>query len=175
MEEILALVNQALDIAKNGKSLLAAGIAIAIVKLLVDFCKTSWGQKLTAKITQKYVWLRPIIANVLGFLGGAITALAAHKPWLVVFQAGLAGLGVAWGAIGFHETVGTASSKERARKVAMSAVNAAMKAGDADVAAKIDVVKANLESAKSLTGTKARLRALAGYANANPPAAGAVK
>lgn len=169
MNELLKLIEEGIGLASQAKVLGAIGTLAVLLKLLVDFSKTKFGQSLLAKISGHYKWIRPVIACVLGFLAGALSALALHKPWLSVLMAGLAGIGAGLAGVGGHELISLATTAGREKRAAAGLIDPVLKAGDADVEARVEAVKADLDKVKAITGAAERRKALAAFANAHAP------
>ncbi len=169
MEELLKLLAQGFDLTRGAWSLGALAVAGVFVKLVIDFAKTPLGQKLLTKVTAKHTWLRPVIAVVLGFLAGALSALAIKQPWITVLQAGGAGIMVGLAAIGGHELVTNTGKTGRTAAAVAGLITNALKAPDAEVQAHVDGLKAELDKAVALPKVADRLAAMAALANKNPP------
>jgi len=170
MESMLDIINSGIGIATNAKAWGAIATLAAVIKLLMDFSKTLVGQKLLEKLSAHHKWLRPLVASALGFLAGALGALAMHKPWATILMAGLGGVGAAFAGIGAHEVVSTATAAGRERRAASAAVEHALSAGDDKVKEHVESLKAELDKAAAMPDRKARLAALAAWAKAHPPA-----
>ena len=169
MEELLKLLAQGFDLTRGAWSLGALAVAGVFVKLVIDFAKTQLGQKLLTKATAKHAWLRPVIAVVLGFLAGALSALAIKQPWMAVLQAGGAGIMAGLATVGGHELLTNTSKQGKATASVASLIANALKAPDAEVQAHVDTIKTELDKAVALPKVAYRLAAMAAIANKNPP------
>jgi hypothetical protein len=171
MEDLIKLIGQGIELAQNAKAMGAIVALAALVKILVDFTKTKFGQSILSKVSAQHKWVRPLVASVLGFAAGAIGALALHKPWLSILMSGIAGVGAAFAGVGAHEVLTLATPAGRASRAASGAVAAALTGGDSEVRAKVEALKFELDKAASISEPKARLSAIAAFMRSNPPAA----
>lgn len=169
MEDVLDILGSVVKIAGDAKTMGALAALTAFVFALVRFSKTGMGQRLLDKISLRHKWLRPIIAAALGFLSGALGALAVKAPWMTVLLSGLGGMGLGFAATGAHEAAVALSSSERERRAAAGAIESALMAEDDKVKERVEAVKTKLDEAAALTDKKARLKAMAAWAVANPP------
>lgn len=139
----------------------------AIVNLLVNVMKfkpiADWLEKL--KIGW---WLRPVIAIVLGIIGGIFSSLVGGaSPGTAILVALLAGVSSA----GFHELMTALFNKKTQAERAAGAkmleivknVNGVGEAAVASMAAEMNVIA-------KITDPAAKAAALTAWANANPPA-----
>lgn len=171
MEDVLGLLNEGLSIATNAKALGAILAFVAVIKLLVKFSKSALGEKLTTKLLGTSKTKRSILAAVLGAALAAGTALAEHKPWLQVLLAGLAGAMAGATASGIHEVLTHASSKDREAREAAEVIEHALTGGDAEVKAKVDALKAQLDEAAGKGDSATRLSHIAAFMRGHPPKA----
>jgi len=170
MEELTGLIEQGISVATKWKTLGAVAGLATLVGVLVSFTKTSLGNKLLEKVSANNKWVRPLVACVLGFALGMLSAKAIGKTWAEAFMAGLGGIGAALGAVGAHETITASTAAGRERRAAAASVEHALTAADGDLEVKVEALKAELDKARALPDTRTRLAAIAKWANANPPA-----
>lgn len=169
MEDILSLINSGVGAASSWKTAGAIAALSAIVWGLLQFSKTTTGQGLLKKLSAHHKWVRPLVANALGFLAGALGALALHKPWLTILAAGFAGIGASFAAIGAHESALTATAGGRERRAASTAIDHALTGDEAEVKEKVEALKVKLDAAVTKTGKAARLSAVAAWMRENRP------
>lgn len=135
----------------------------AIIALLLRLSKTPLVDGLLTKFLGKKVWVRPVIALALGVLGGFFQGLP--NGFMAAVIGAIAGLGAGAGAIGSHEAISRMTPTGKAEVEAARALKEAVTAGDAEIGAKVDALKAALDRAAVLPAGKPRLEALAKFAN----------
>jgi hypothetical protein len=167
MEDIIQQLSQ---VVTDWQTLgLLAGL-VALIKLLTDALKLASSEKAPRWLSKAFGWIkpawRPWVAVALGFLGATLAAAAEGASWPDALITGVLGGVLGLGATGTHEAIGALKPSERAKKDAAAAVSRALDGPEAEVKAKVEAMKADLDRAAALPDKKARLKALADAANA---------
>lgn len=101
-------LNEVMNVATNYKALGALGTIAAILALLIALTKL---RIVSAFLEVKQLmWLRPVLAVVLGGAGGGVAAAAEGQP---VFAGIISGVLAAFTGVGGYEFIRLASPKER--------------------------------------------------------------
>lgn len=150
-------LEQAFEVIKTWKEAGAIAGLIAAVALLTQLSKLPKIAKFIPTI------IRPWVAIGLGVIGGILTSVATGTG---LMQAVLSGVLAGLGATGLFEAIKPAQPSETAKAEAKQAVSEALKGPQAEVAAKVETLKHQLDVAASMPDKKARLKRLAELARA---------
>lgn len=146
------LLEQAFAIIKTWKEAGAIAGLIAVVAVLVQLSKLPKISKLIPAI------IRPWVAVGLGIIGGILTSVGTGTG---LMQAVLSGVLAGLASTGLFEFLKPTVPSEKAQSQAKQSVAEALKGPQAEVAAKVDTLKAQLDLAAAMPDKKSRLRRLA--------------
>lgn len=167
MEDIIQQLSQ---VVTDWKTLGALAGLLALIKVVTDLTKLAATPEAPKWLVKAFSWLkpawRPWFATGLGFLAVALAAKLEGRTWVEALMAGLLGGVLGLGASGAHEAIGALKPTERAKKEASAAVAHALDGPEAEVKAKVEAMKADLDKVAALPDKRARLKALADAANA---------
>lgn len=109
-------------------------------------------------------WVRVVVAISLGALAGLLQALSHHQPWSAVAWGLVTGAVVAGlGAVGLDQAVSWLRPSARQASDISAGIKHTLEAKDSEVVARVDVLRTELESAKTVQDPAERRKALAAW------------
>ena len=161
----MELIGQVIEVVSQWQTMGWVAGAIALVNLLTNVTKL--------KFVAKYIkpsW-RPWVAMGLAFAAAFFGSMFTGVGFIGSLVAALVGsMGGGLASVGAHEVLGPLLSKSHGdERKAAEVIKSIVRAGDSDVAERVEKVKALLDEMGKEPDTGKRLSAMADWANKNPP------
>lgn len=158
--DLAAIIQQALQAFGSFRAGAVFAGLVVVVHLLTDLTKIPF---LAQYVPDR---ARPWISLGLSVVGAGVGALATGASWSAALVAALT---AAFASGGLHEMVNTLNPAKQAERAAGAAIADAVLAGDKTAAAAVAAQADALREIAALQDQKARVEALAAWANAHPP------